>query len=181
MRQRQLSRADPGGETPGTPASPARILYVDADPARSRKVRAAIEIAGFGEPEFAATGDEALDILGARAQQFDVVAAWMPLADTATVDLPGVLRRCRSPVRFVVLTTLTPRTYPLAGKLAGAAGVDGTRGERGIVQCLRAVLASPHTIAHVVASQQVPDTLSEPWATRIYGHQPGATFSAKLD
>ncbi len=178
MRQPAFRRADPGRDPP---ARPARILYVDADAARAKKVREAIEIAGFGEPEFATSGDEALDVLGARAQQFDVVAAWMPLPDAASIDLPGILRRCNSPVRLVVLTTLTPRTFPMAGRLAGAAGVDGARGERGIVQCLRAVLASPHTIAHVVASHQVPDTLSETWAARIYGHQPGAYFSAKLD
>jgi hypothetical protein len=163
------------------PAARARILYVDGDRQRARRLREAIEGAGFGEPEIASTGDEALDILGAHAQRFDIVAAWMPLADAAAVDLPGVLRRCNSPVRLVALTTLTPRTFPLAGRLAGVAGVDGARGERGVVDCLRAVLARGLTVAEIVASRRVPDTLPEAWAVRIYGHQPGALFDAKLD
>ena len=173
------SSADAAGAA--SPAGNVRILYVDADRKRAVQYRQAIEIAGFSEAEHAASGDEALDILGAKAQRFDVVAAWMPLPDADSVDLPGVLRRCTSPVRLVCLTTLTPKSFPLAGRLAGVASVDGARGERGFVQCLRAVLASNHTVAEIVASHRVPDTLSEPWSLRIYGHQPGHYFSGKLD
>ena len=179
MGKRQMSQKFPHASAEA--GGPARILYVDPDPVRSMQVREAIEIAGFGEPETATSGDEALDVLGSRAQQFDVVAAWMPLPDSEAVDLPGVLRRCRSPVRLVALTTLTARTYPLAGRLAGIAGVSGDRGERNIVQCLRTVLASDHTVANIVARHVGPETLPEVWTMRVYGHQPGARFSAKLD
>jgi len=165
----------------GVASATARILYVDADPVRAKKLREAIEISGFPEAEHTATGDEALDLLGARKQQFDVVAAWMPLKDADSCDLAGVLRRCQSPVRLIALTTLTPRTFPLAGRLAGVAGVDGHHGERTVIACLRSVLASSHTVADIVRSQQVPHTLSEAWAVRIYGHLPGARFQAKLD
>ncbi|MFM9941526.1 MAG: hypothetical protein ACKVP7_18740 [Hyphomicrobiaceae bacterium] len=181
MRQPSSASVSPGGTSGGVAPETARILYVDGDVVRAKKLRQALEIAGFPEAEHAATGDEALDVLGARAQQFDVVIAWMPLKDAEHVDLPGVLRRCQSPVRLIALTTLTPRSFPLAGRMAGVAGVDGHQGERTIINCVRAVLASPHTVAEIVASHRVPTTLSEPWAMRIYGHQPGARFQAKLD
>ena len=167
-------------DTEGDPDRTARILYVDSDVPRAMRTREAFEIAGFPEAEHALNGDEALDVLGAAAQQFDIIVARMPLKD-GDADLPGVLRRCESPVRLVALTTLTPRTFPLAGRLAGVAGVDGHQGERGIVNCMRSVLASPHTVSEIVRSHRVPDTLGEAWAMRIYGHQPGARFQAKLD
>jgi len=176
MRHPRQPTHDPGNDRDAS----ARILYVDSDGPRALRTREAFEIAGFPEAEHALNGDEALDILGAAAQQFDIVAARMPLKD-GDADLPGVLRRCASPVRLVALTTLTPRTFPLAGRLAGVAGVDGHHGERGIVTCMRAVLASPYTVAEIVRSHRIPVTLSEAWAMRIYGHQPGAHFQAKLD
>ncbi len=181
MRQPNSASVSPSGKPVGVEVETARILYVDGDAARAKKIRAAIEIAGFPEAEHASTGDEALDVLGARAQQFDVVVAWMPLPDAEHVDLPGVLRRCKSPVRLIALTTLTPRTFPLAGRMAGVAGVAGHQGERIIVNCIRDVLASDHTVAEIVGSHRVPTTLNEPWAMRIYGHHPGARFQAKLD
>jgi DNA-binding NarL/FixJ family response regulator len=176
MRQPKRHSHDPAEDR----ASGARILYVDGDGPRAMRMREAFEIAGFPEAEHALNGDEALDMLGAAAQQFDIIVARMPLKD-GDADLAGVLRRCASPVRLVALTTLTPRTFPLAGRLAGVAGVDGHHGERTIIDCMRAVLAGPHTVAEIVRSHRVPDTLSEAWARRIYGHQPGARFQAKLD
>ena len=58
--------------------------------------------------DVARDADEALDILGARSQRFDAVAVWPWLADDATVDMIGILRRCNSPVRIVAITSLTP-------------------------------------------------------------------------
>ncbi len=159
-----------------------RVLLVDADTRRRASYREAVEIAGFSEPETAATADEALDILGAQAQRFDVVAAWMPLPDDADVDLAGVLRRCQSPVRLLVMTTKGPSNYPRAGRLAGASGIAGNGGEREFIQLVRALVATPGTsVAEITADHRVPPTLSDAWATRIYGVPPGARFLGKLD
>ncbi len=159
----------------------ARLLYVDDTPARSARYREALEIAGFPPAEDVGSGDEALDLMGARAQRFDAVIAWLPLADAAMVDFFGILRRCASPVRLLGLTTLTPPTYPLAARLAGLCGMEGTRGERGFVTGLRAVLASGASVAEIVAARRVPETLRRNWALRIYGVEPGAWFDAALD
>ena len=71
----------------------ARLLLVGSDAKRLAADRAAIEDAGLPEPETAITGDEALDILGAHAQQFDLVIIRPQLADDPDVDFAGILRR----------------------------------------------------------------------------------------
>ena len=144
MSMRHPTRHEPASG--GRSGDGARILYVDGDAQRSARIRHLIEDAGFPEAEHAVSGDEALDLLGAAAQQFELVVAWMPLKD-GDADLPGVLRRCASPVRLVALTTLTPRTFPLAGRLAGVAAVDGQHGEGTLIASFDAVLASPFSVA----------------------------------
>lgn len=161
---------------------PIRILLVDAHEKRRRAYRDAVEVAGFGEPDIAASGDEALDVLGAQAQRFDVVAAWMPLPDADAVDLAGVLRRNRSPVRLILVTSQQPRDYPRAGRLAGICGADSTGTERGFIKLVRAVMADDHTtVADIVSGQSVPRTLTDDWAQRVYGVPSGARFHVKLD
>lgn len=159
----------------------ARILIVDADDARAKQHRDAIEIAGFPEPERAVSGDDALDILGAMAQRFDIVAMWAPLADHAGVDFAGVLRRCQSPVRLAVMTDLSPRDYPSPGRLAGACALEGRSGERGMIGCLRRVQLDGAAIADIQSGRQVPAMLDQVWALAIYGAPPGSRIVAALD
>lgn len=171
--------------TPGSasrmPGAANRILLADASAVRRAAYRRAIEDAGFGEPECADSGDEALDLLGARAQQFDVVAAWMPLPDDADVDLAGVLRRCNSPVRLLVMTNLGPRDYPRAGRLAGCAGVESKGSEREFIRLVRAIAGTACSVADIVSGRQAPATLADDWSARIYGVPPGARFHGRLD
>ncbi len=176
------TKSSPGGPAPSNDDRPIRILLVDAHEKRRRAYRDAIELAGCGEPEIAASGDEALDVLGARAQQFDVVAAWMPLPDADSVDVVGILRRNRSPVRLILVTSQHPRDFPRAGRLAGICGADSTGTEHGFIKLIRAVMADDHTsVANVVAGQSVPRTLSDDWAQRVYGVPSGSRFHSKLD
>lgn len=158
-----------------------RILIVDADDTRAQSYRQAIEVAGFPEPERATSGDDALDVLGAAAQCFDIVAAWGPLADHATVDVSGVLRCCRSPVRLIVVTDLSPRDYPDPRRLAGVCAVEGRSGERGVIQCLRQVQRDGTPVADIVDNLIVPSTLDQVWAMAVYGALPGSRITAPLD
>lgn len=166
---------------PQVPGAAIRILLADANVVRRAAYRRAIEDAGYGEPECTGSGDETLDLLGARAQQFDVVAAWMPLPDDADVDLAGVLRRCNSPVRLLVMTNLGPRDYPRAGRLAGCAGIESKGSEREFVRLVRAVAGTACSVADIVSGRLAPTTLADDWSLRVYGVPPGAPFHARLD
>ena len=95
-------------------------MLVDSDADRVHLTRQWIEWEGGPDAEVAAGGDEALDILGATAQRFDLVAVWPPLADCGDVDFFGVLRRCRSPVRLVAVTALTPAEARSGGPARGS-------------------------------------------------------------
>jgi hypothetical protein len=158
-----------------------RLLLVDGDHGRRQRAAEAIEKAGAPEPATAGSGDEALDVLGAEAQQFRLVAAWMPLTDDADVDMVGVLRRCRSPVRLLVLTTLGPNEYPRAGRLAGATAIEDPLSLQGLLAAVRQAALNGVPIADIIDSQRVPDRLSPLWAVRVYGARPGTRFQAKLD
>ena len=123
----------------------------------------------------------ALDILGAASQQFDAVAVWPPLADEATTDLVGVLRRCNSPVRMIAVTASTPAEVSRAGRLAGVAAVEDTGRPAELIATLETVVASPQTVGAIVAARRVPSTISSAWALAIYGAPPGSRLHAALD
>lgn len=162
-------------------ASRARILIVDADDTRAQGFRQAIEVAGFPEPERATSGDDALDLLGAAAQCFDIVAAWVPLVDHATVDVFGILRRCRSPVWLIAITDLSPRDYPAPRRLAGVCAIEGRSGERGVIQCLRQVQRQGTSAGDIAAGLIVPPTLDQAWAVAVYDALPGSPITVPLD
>ena len=158
-----------------------RIMLVDSDASRVTLTRQWIEWEGGPEAEVAGSGDEALDVLGAKAQRFDVVAVWPWLTDDATVDLFGVLRRCASPVRLVAVTSLSPAELGRAGRLAGAAAVEATGEPRRLLATLHNVLAGQDTVGGLIHRRCVPATLSAEWAEAIYGTSPGHSFHAALD
>ncbi len=169
------------GPGPNDSLRQARILLVDANLSRRALHRQWLEIAGAPEPDTADSGNDALDVLGARAQQFDLVAIWPPLADADTVDICGVLRRCRSPVRLMAVTSATPLSLGKAGMLAGVAAVDDSATPRGFINVVRTLLASDATIAAIVATKSVPGMLGCIWAEAIYGATPGSRFYSDLD
>ena len=159
----------------------ARLLLVDGDVQRRFLNRQWLEIAGAPEPEVADSGDEALDILGAAAQQFDAVLVWLPLRDAAAVDFAGVLRRCRSPVRLVGVTQAHIDDVSAKGRLAGITALDDSGTPRGLVQCVRAVLASGLSVEEIVRDRRVPRLIGRAWSEAIYGTAPGGQFYADLD
>ena len=163
------------------PIVAARLMLVDSDANRLSLTRQWIECEGGPEAEVAAGGDEALDILGAAAQQFDLVAVWPALADDASVDFFGVLRRCSSPVRLVAVTALTPAEVGRPGRLAGAAAVDGSGQPFGLIATLETVLAGSESVAAIVTRKRAPSSMTVEWANAIYGTPPGGRFHATLD
>ena len=178
-----LSRVNTGSMAGPRPLvlAAARILLVDQDAARRDQHRQWLVIAGGREPETAASGDEALDILGAAAQRFDLVAFWPLLPDAEAVDLAGVLRRCKSPVRLLAVTAATPATFPKPGRLAGVGAVDTSATPRGFVVTVRDLLAGNATVAEIVTAKRAPATLAKGWAEAIHGVPPGGRFEADLD
>lgn len=165
----------------GAGLASARLLLVGSDAVRLAADRAAIEDAGGMEPEVAESGDAALDILGAHAQQFDLVIVRPKLTDDPAVDFPGILRRCKSPVRMMAVTPVTPANFPQPGRLAGMVAVSDCGTDRGFVRTIRSVLAANNTVAGIVATKEVPPTLDANWAYAIYGTPPGKRFHADLD
>ena len=163
------------------PLADARLLLVDSQVDRLRLHRGWIEREGGPEAETATLGDEALDILGANAQQFDIVALWPPLADDAAVDFIGVLRRCKSPVRLMVVTAFSPTEVARPGCYAGCAFVDDSGTPNGLLAALETVLAGDDSVAEIVANRRVPLPLKRGWAEVIYGTRPGSRFHAALD
>ncbi len=163
------------------PIASARLLLVDSDAGRLLLTRQWIEWEGGPDAEVAAGGDEALDILGAAAQRFDLVAVWPTLDDDRDVDFFGVLRRCCSPVRLVAVTALTPAEVGRAGRLAGAAAVDDSGQPHGLVAALETVFDGSETVAAIIMRKRAPASMTAEWANAIYGAPPGGRFHAALD
>ena len=159
----------------------SRLMLVDSDADRLSLTRQWIAWEGGPDAEVAASGDEALDVLGARSQRFDAVAVWPWLADDAIVDFYGILRRCSSPVHLVAVTALTPAELGRPGRLAGVAAVEDTGRPQKLIETLARVVASDETVAAIVARRMAPRRLSETWARAIYGTAPGQRFHSDLD
>ena len=164
-----------------SPLADARLMLVDSDPDRVAFTRRWIETEGGPEAEVVATGDEALDVIGAKSQRFDIVTIWPWLADDRAVDLVGVLRRCKSPMRLVAVTSATPAELGRCGRLAGVAAVESSGQPNNLLVVLGDVLARQDSVGDIVAQRRVPPTLSNEWARAIYGTASGQRFHAPLD
>jgi DNA-binding NarL/FixJ family response regulator len=179
------------GPTPKKPPKPiapirphgpqARIMLVDGDEARSSELRRALRFHGFGEAEVAATGNEALDLLGALEQRVDLVVVWAPLPDDAELDLIGILRRLRSPVRLACVIQPAKAKSIRFGRLAGVTvGLLQASPDELAFQ-LDIILKAGRSVREIVESQTVPRLLTDAWAQAIYGTLPGARFTGPLD
>ena len=162
-------------------ASGTRVLLVDSDGPRARANRSWLETRVGAQLECANSGDEALDVLGAAAQQLDGVVFWPWLADDARVDFPGVLRRCKSPLKLMAVTSLSPTALGRAGRLAGVSVVDDDATQTSLVRGLETLLTAGDRISDIVATRRVPLALTRAWAEAIYGAGPGRPFHAPLD
>jgi CheY-like chemotaxis protein len=177
-----LKISAPSGSSASTakPRAQSMILIVDDYPKRGEAFRKALRDDGYNEPLLAQSGDEALDVLGAHAQQFDLVIAWMPLADDGRLDFLQILRQLGSPVRVACATPLPLGQYPKPGRLAGATAILHQPDPAGLAVQADILIQNGATVGHIVASQRVPRLIPDAWAQAIYGTLPGSRFSASL-
>ena len=173
--------ATPGGHpSAAKPRAQSIILIVDDYPKRGEAFRRALLDDGYIEPLLAQSGDEALDLLGAHAQQFDLVIAWVPLADDGRIDFLQILRHLGSPVRIACATPLPLGRYPKPGRLAGATAILHQPEPDGMAVQADILIQNGASVAQIVSTRRVPRLLPDAWAKAIYGTMPGSHFSASL-
>ena len=156
------------------------VLIIDDFPKRGEAFRKALRDDGYNEPLLAQSGDEALDILGAHAQQFDLVIAWVPLADDGRIDFLQILRQLGSPVRIACATPLPHGQYRKPGRLAGATAILHQPDPAGMAVQADILIQNGASVGQIIATRRVPRLLPDAWAQAIYGTLPGSQFSASL-
>ena len=169
------------GGSSAKPRAHCAILIVDADHNRADRLRQILRDDGYMEPLTAASGDDALDVLGAHAQQFDLVIAWVPLIDEGRLDFFQILRQLNSPVRIACATPLTCERYPNSGKLAGATAVLQASKLDGMAAQADILIQNGASVARIVSARRVPRLLPDTWALAIYGARPGTPIAKPLD
>jgi CheY-like chemotaxis protein len=162
------------------PRAQSTILIIDADQTRANNLRQTLRDDGYLEPLTAASGDEALDVLGAHAQQFDLVIAWVPLIDEGRIDFFQILRKLGSPVRIACATPLTCDRYPNPTKLAGATAVLHAPKLAGLAAQADILIQNGSTVGHIVSTRHVPRLIPDAWAMAIYRTKPGTQISVPL-
>lgn len=174
----------PGGQPPQASAKPraqSAILIVDDFARRGENLRRILRDDGYREPEVAASGDEALDVLGAHAQRFDLLIVWVPLADGGRLDLFKVLRQLSSPVRIACATPLRCEAFPEPGRLAGATAILFEPDLNRMAVQADILIQNGDSVGDIVSLREVPRLLPDAWALAIYGTKPGSRFTAPLD
>ena len=172
------------GTKPASTAKPraqSTVLIIDADRARADKLRQVMRDDGYREPLTAVSGDDALDVLGAHAQQFDLVIAWVPLIDEGQRDFFLILRQLGSPVRIACATSLAHQRYPNPNKLMGATAILYQPKLEGVAAQADILIQSGVSVRHIVSSRVVPRLLPDAWAIAIYGTKPGTPITASLN
>ena len=169
------------GSSNAKPRADSAILIVDSDARRADLLRQTLRDDGYLEPFTAKSGDDALDVLGAHAQQFDLVIAWVPLIDEGRIDFFQILRKLGSPVRIACTTPLTCERYPNPAKLAGATAILQGGKLDGIAAQADILIQSGSSVARIVSAKRVPRLLPDTWALAIYGARPGTPIVKPLD
>ena len=163
------------------PRARSAILIIDADPGRADDLRKILRDDGYAEPLTAASGDEALDVLGAHAQRFDLLLAWVPLIDEGRIDFFGILRQLGSPVRIAGITSLPCERYPNAERLAGVTAILQLRKLDGIAAQADILIQNGASVGTIVSTRRVPRLLPDAWANAIYGTDPGMPITSALN
>jgi hypothetical protein len=157
-------------------------MLVEPDRRLGQALRLVLEWNGFGEPLVAEDAEEALDLLGAKAQAFDLLLMAYGPIEPVDVSLIRVLRRIRSPLRLALYGPLEPEELLDAAALTGAAAYIDLAGLTRIAGQIRELLAAPFTVQHIIENARAPTTMSRRWVLAIYGTEPGHAFArARLD
>ena len=159
----------------------ANILLVDHEAATADVISSVLKRYGASAIERARTADEALDMLGYSSRPYDLVMLRAGLPNTDAVKVLRVLSRQRARLRVTLhgasdLADLAePQWYEGVARCIEIAGLPG------IVRGVAIVLASDQTLANIIQTNVVPETLSTEWALGIYGALPGEASKRRLD
>jgi CheY-like chemotaxis protein len=151
----------------------SNIMLVDHDSAMADVIASVLKRYGASAIERAGSADEALDMLGYTTQPYDLVMLRAGLPHTEAVKILRVLSRQRANLRVTLhgaddLAALAePRWYEGVARCIEVSGLPG------IVRGVAIVLASTATLANILQTSIVPDTMSADWAHAIYGALPG--------
>jgi CheY-like chemotaxis protein len=151
----------------------SNIMLVDHESAMADVVASVLKRYGAGAIDRAGSADEALDMLGYTTQPYDLVMLRAGMPNTEAVKVLRVLSRQRANLRVTLhgaddLANLAePRWYEGVARCIEVAGLPG------IVRGVAIVLASTATLANILQTSIVPDTMSADWAHAIYGALPG--------
>jgi CheY-like chemotaxis protein len=151
----------------------SNIMLVDHEPAMADVIASVLKRYGASAIERARSADEALDMLGYTTQPYDLVMLRAGLPNGEAVAILRVLGRQRANLRVTLhggddLAALTePRWYEGIARCIGVSGLPG------IVRGVAIVLASDATLANILQTSVVPETMPADWAQAIYGALPG--------
>lgn len=159
----------------------ANILLVDHEPLVANAIAAVLQRYGASAIDRATTADEALDALGYTSRPYNLVMLRAGLPHQDAVKVLRVLTRQKAQLRVTLhgaddLTELRePQWYEGIARCIEISGLPG------IVRGSAIVLASDATIANIIASNRVPETMSADCADAIYGAPPGTHAKRQLN
>ncbi len=151
----------------------ANILLVDHESGIGDVVTNVLKRYGASAIERAGSADDALDMLGYTTRPYDLVMLRAGLPNSEALQVLRVLSRQPAKIRVSLhggsdLANLAePHSY------GGVARCIEISGLPGIVRGVAIVLASHATLARILTSKIVPETISADWAQAIYGALPG--------
>jgi DNA-binding NarL/FixJ family response regulator len=150
----------------------AHIMIVDHEPSSAGVIASVLKRYGATTIERAATADEALDMLGYTTRAYDLVMLRAGLPGDEAVRILRVLSRQRASARVTLHGGSDLRSLREPQWYAGVARCIEVSGLPGIVRGVAIVLASDATLANIIRTSIVPETISADWAEAIYGALP---------
>jgi CheY-like chemotaxis protein len=178
LSSRKLMRPADWGRKVRSAGPERRLLLVEPDAQVASVIGLCLAWHGIGTPEMAADADEALDLLGASRQRFDLVLMAYPLPDESEIDVAAVLRNSHSPVRLVRYGGLQTEVVRRPGSFVGTAAMIDELDCAGLARGLSSILDAPVRVVDIIARRRVPETIASAWGLAIYGAAPGQSFNA---
>lgn len=159
----------------------ANILLVDHEPGIADVVTNVLKRYGASAIERATSADEALDMLGYTTRPYDLVMLRAGLPNTEALQILRVLSRQRANVRVSLHGSSDLANLADPYHYGGIARCIEISGLPGIVRGVAIVLASNATLAQILTTSIVPQTISADWAQAIYGALPGRPAKRPLN
>ena len=151
----------------------ANILLVDHESGIGDVVSSVLKRYGASAIERAVSADEALDMLGYTTRRYDLVMLRAGLPNREALQVLRVLSRQRAKIRVSLHGGSDLANLAEPHHYGGVARCIEISGLPGIVRGVAIVLASNATLAQILTTSLVPETISADWAQAIYGALPG--------